>query len=205
MSTFRVDLNNTQQGLLDIDPSTQSDTSEGSQFATSYQRTVYVMGPNRIMRKLKDGETFTDCNYWKRFAYPQATLEDAFITVVSDDGSSYVDGGDNTFPVTWLPGAAEDGIIVGGDGPSDTNMSYDVLSTHGGAATFTQIKNLDNSNSVQVTINDTATFTLEANSDQIFNNGDIAITKLAFDNTASGASSVSTVEVLFGIPSICTS
>lgn len=57
MSVFRVKLNNNAQGLLD--------TVSGSQQSTSIQRTVYVMGPKKINRKLKDGDTCTDSNYWK--------------------------------------------------------------------------------------------------------------------------------------------
>ena len=51
MSVFRVNLNNADQGKLDIDP------TAGTQFSTSKQRTVYVMGPGRINRKLVDGTT----------------------------------------------------------------------------------------------------------------------------------------------------
>lgn len=196
MSVFRVKLNNNAAGLLDTD-------SSGNQFSTSHQRTMYVMGPGRTSRKLVDGSTFTDCNYWKRFSYPTVALEDAFIEVVTDDGSNYTDDGDNTFPVVWNPGTA--GVIAAGDDEDDTNMSYDVLSTHGAAATFTQITNNDGSDSVQMIINDVATMTLGAGDVQIFNNGDIAITKLAFDNSASGAAEVNSVQVVFGIKTVCNS
>jgi hypothetical protein len=37
----------------------------GQAHGSSYQRTIYVMGPNKVNRKLKDGDTFTDSNYWK--------------------------------------------------------------------------------------------------------------------------------------------
>lgn len=82
MSTFRVKLTSTGQGLLD---------TAGQANGASYQRTVYVMGPGKVNRKLKDGDTFTDVNYWKRFAYPQVPLDQAFIEVVSDDGAPYTD------------------------------------------------------------------------------------------------------------------
>ena len=59
MSVFRVRLTNNRQGLLDV---------------YDNQRTAYIMGPNRINRVLKDGEVFTDCNYWKRFAHPPLPL-----------------------------------------------------------------------------------------------------------------------------------
>ena len=83
MSVFKVKLNNTKQGLLDQNPLT------GSQFAASVQRTIYVAGPGRTYRKLKDGDQFTDCNYWKRFTSTIVGDEAAFIEVVTDDGSVY--------------------------------------------------------------------------------------------------------------------
>jgi hypothetical protein len=52
MSVFKVKLNNSRQGLLDV---------------YENQRSAYIMGPNRVNRKLKDGEVFTDCNCpWRR-------------------------------------------------------------------------------------------------------------------------------------------
>lgn len=66
MSVFQVQLNNAQQGLLDIDPAT------GAQENPSIQRTMFVEGPNRTLRELVDGATFTDCNYWKRFEIGRA-------------------------------------------------------------------------------------------------------------------------------------
>ena len=84
MSVFRVKLNNASQGLLDTD-------INGVQNETSIQRTIYVTGPNRINRKLVDGEEFTDCNYWKRFTEDEMGAESAFIEVVTDDGSVYSD------------------------------------------------------------------------------------------------------------------
>jgi hypothetical protein len=68
MSVFRVKLQNVDQGKLDINPVTSA------AFTTSKQRTIYAMGPKKVNRKLADGDTFTDCNYWKRFAYPQVSL-----------------------------------------------------------------------------------------------------------------------------------
>ena len=198
MSVFRVKLQNSGQRLLDIDPTT------GLPFATSKQRTVMVTGPNRIYRKLADGETFTDCNYWKQFAYPQCSLEDAFIEVVTDDGSVWSSvASENTYPVVWLPGGTEDGVIAAGDDDSDTNMSLDIVGTYGGPAVFVQIQNTDSSNSVQVILNGSAdaTFTLGAESTQIFNQGDLVVTSIAFDNSASGAAEVDMVEVILSVKS----
>jgi len=195
MSVFRVKLQNSQQGRMDIDPST------GVPFSTSKQRTIYVTGPKGIHRKLTDGETFTDSNYYKQYAYPQCSLEDAFLEVVTDDGSYYSDvESENVYPVVWLPGA--DGIIGAGDDDSDDNMTLDIVDTYGAPAMFVQIQNTD-SGSVQVILNGsaTATFTLDGSSTQIFNAGDLVVTSIAFDNSASGAGAIDAVEVILSIKS----
>lgn len=196
MSVFRVKLANTQQGRLDINPAT------GLPFTTSNQRTIMVTGPRGIQRQLADGETFTDSNYWKQFAYPQVALADAFIEVVTDDGSVYSTvAAENVFPVVWLPGT--DGVIGAGDDYEDTNMSLDIVDTYGAPAQFVQIQNTDSSDSVQVRLNGStdAVFTLDASSTQIFNPGDLIVTKIEFDNSASGAASVGSVQVILSIKS----
>lgn len=202
MSVFRVSLNNTNQGRLDIDPST------GVPFTTSVQRSVYVMGPHKTNRLLKDGDTFTDSNYWKRFAYPQVSLDQAIVTVVTDDGSVFSDvETENTYPVTWLPGAAETGVITGGEAYDDTNMSLDILSTYGGPATFVQLQNVDSSHDITVRLNGStdAVFTLRRSTTQVFNEGDLSITKIEFDNSASGAGTVNAVDVILGVRSVSNS
>jgi hypothetical protein len=196
MSVFRVKLQNTAQGTLDVDMLT------GQPNATSRQRTIVVTGPNHIQRRLVDGEQFTDSNYWKQFAYPQVALNEAFIEVVTDDGSVYSEvENENVFPVVWTPGTA--GVIGAGDGPSDTNMSLDIVETYGAPAMFVQIKCTDSSDGVKVKLNGNAdaVFTLESNSTQIFNHGDLVITKIEFDNSASGTNEVNAVEVILSIKS----
>ena len=195
MSVFRVKLNQGNQGTLDSS-------------TTSVQRTMYVQGPNRIYRKLNDGDTFTDSNYWKRFAYPQVALDDAFIEVTSDDGSVYSDvASENVFPVTWLPGAAEDGILVATDTYDDDGMSLDILATYGGPAVFCQISNSDSTHNCHVRLNGStdAVITLSHGETQVFNSGDLAISKIEFDNSASGASNVDAVEVLLSVRSVSNS
>lgn len=195
MSVFRVKLNNTQQGLLDIDPRTNAP------FTTSIQRQMYVAGPKGIRRQLVDGETFTDSNYWKQFAYPTLPLDQAFIEVVTDDGSVYSDvAEENVYPVVWLPGT--DGVIAADDTYDDDNMSLDIVDTYGAPAMFVQMQNSDSAGVlVKLNDNDDAVFTLEGNSTQIFNKGDLVITKIAFDNSSSGAGEVSAVEVILSIKS----
>lgn len=185
MSVFQVQLQNVNQGLLDLDPST-SDPGHaygqlGSAFTTSKQRQIYVAGPNRTYRLLKDGEQFTDCNYWKRFAYPQVSYDRAFITVVDDDGSVYSDiPEENTFAkgATVTLTTALSGNVI------------DFVTDYGGPARFLQVQNLDGTKSVTGELNGdvNVTFHLGPNESQIFNNGDLAITLLRL-KTSAGTSS----------------
>ncbi|MHC4214814.1 MAG: hypothetical protein ACYSWP_15740 [Planctomycetota bacterium] len=203
MSVFKVALNNVEQGLLDKDPSTATPgaiTGQGlgDQIDPSKQRQVYIMGPNLINRLMIDGETFTDCNYWKQFAYPQVSLEDAIVEVLVDDGSVYSSNPElNTYP------AATTITAVGGTTFADNEL--DIVSTYGGPAVFTQITN-NGAGDVQVRLNGltTATFTLASGDTQIFNNGDLTVTKIQVDNSASGAADAD-VAVLLSVQSICTS
>lgn len=184
MSTFRVKLSNNQQGLLD---------SVGQSTGTSIQRTMYAPGPNKIFRKLKDGDTFTDSNYWKRFAYPQVPLSEAFIQVVSDDGSVYSDvESENVFPYSWL-----DQTLTSGTTYADN--TFDILGTTGGYAVFTQVTPTVNCK-MKINGSSTGIIDLAANTTQIFNPGDLVISELAFDNSASGASS-GTVDILVSVKS----
>lgn len=208
MSVFKVKLNNPQQGYLDYDPRTQSVTAtpplgEGSQMQPSIQRSIYVAGPHGTYRQLKDGVTFTDCNYWKRFAFPQAPLDQAFIEVVTDDGSVYSDNSEeNTF-----------GVVFGGDTAysvltTDTFATkyIDILGTYGGVAKFVQIESLGSSSpsqdiKIQLSGSTSAIMKLKAGDSQVFNAGDLAITKLAFQ----GGSSNVDLQIILSVKVVCTS
>jgi len=192
MSVFRVALNNQSQGLMDINPAT------GSQMDPSIQRTIYVAGPNRKIRELMDGTTFTDCNYWKQFAYPQVPESEAIVEVVSDDGSIWSSiESENTFPKVYSLSCA--------GGSTYTSNVADILGDTGGYATFIQITN-NGSNDVSVKINglSSAIFTLGNGDTQVFNNGDLTITQLAIDNSASGASTA-VVQIICAVKSMCNS
>ena len=198
MSVFRVELNNTQQGTLDFNPTGAvfSTNFPGPQMNPSKQRTIYVAGPNRTYRKLFDGDTFTDCNYWKRFAYPQVPLDQAFIRVITDDGIVYSDvASENTFPKVY-------DLTVTGGSAFASNL-VDILGDTGGYASFVQVTN-NGSQSIQVRINglSTAVFTLPGSATQVFNVGDLQISRLEFDNTSSGATTT-TVQVLLSVRSVC--
>lgn len=204
MSVFQVSLNNQFQGYLDVDPRTQQINpsavdSVGTEMTTSIQRTIYVTGPNRTYRKLFDGQTFTDCNYWKRFAYPQAPLDQAFISVVTDDGSVYSDfAEENVFPMVYNVTVASGSTFA-----TPANI-VDILGTTGGNATFVQMTNNGAQDvKVQINGNTNAVFDLGPAVTQVFNTGDLTISKLAFQGPASGTSSA--VQIIASVLSACNS
>lgn len=188
MSTFRVKLHQGDQGLLDTHA-----TDNGN---VSLQRTVYVMGPHKTNRKLIDGATFTDSNYWKRFAYPQVTRELAFIEVVSDDGSVYVDGNPETGVNGTTPVVYDFTLAAGSTYAVNTAAGKlcDVLTDHGSHAIYTQITVA--TNNAKCEINDAAIFDLTTTAVQVFNPGDLDITKLEFQNDSGGNS---VVQVLMSV------
>lgn len=172
MSIFRVKLQTVGQGQLDVDVN-------GAQVATSKQRSVYVMGPKKINRKLNDGDTFVDCNYWKKFAYPQVAYGEAFIEVVDDDGTVYSDvESENTFAVgsTFTLATSYNGTNV-----------IDFVGTYGVPAQFMQVTNNDGSIAITAELNGDAAvvFSLAAGESQVFNTGDLAITQIRL-KSASG-------------------
>jgi len=210
MSVFKVKLQQLPaQGYLDFDPSTACPASPavpsclGSVLDPSIQRTMYVTGPRLIWRKLFDGETFTDCNYWKRFAVPQAALEDAFIEVLVDDGAVFSDITlENTFPVVF---GGDSAYTVAAADTFATN-SIDVIGSYGGFAKFVQIKNFGTASpaqdiKVQLNGSTSAVFMLAAGDTQIFNAGDLFVSKLAFE----GGSSDTDIEVILSITVECSS
>lgn len=180
MSVFRVKLTNVNQGTLD---------TAGQTAGTSYQRTVYVMGPGKINRKLKDGDTFTDVNYWKKFAYPQLPLDQAFIEVVTDDGAPWTD-----IPEENVSPKVYNLTLTATNTYDDDGMSADILGDTGAYATFAQITPTVNCH-MRINGDANAIMSLAANTTQIFNPGDLTISKLEFDNSDSGASN-GTVQIL---------
>jgi hypothetical protein len=179
MSTFRVKLTQGDQGKLD---------GIGYSTGTSIQRSVYVMGPHKTNRLLSDGDTFTDSNYWKRFAYPQVTHEQAFIEVVTDDGSVYVDGDpevgiNGTRPVVYdLTLASGSTYAVN----TAAGKLADVLTDYSTHAVYTQITT--STNAAKCKINGAAVIDLSTSTVQVFNPGDLDITKLEFQNDSGGNS-----------------
>lgn len=204
MSVFRVALNNIDQGKLDLDPTTNtSDTygALGTAINPSLQRQVYVMGPGKINRLLTDGDTFTDCNYWLQFAYPQVAREFAIVEVVTNDGSVYSDvPGENVFPKVFTR------TIAAGSTFATSNNIIDMAVDAGGNAIFAQIENQTNEAGLTVRLNGdvNAVFDLGAVETQVFNAGEMVISQIAFDNSNSGVGA-KVVQVLVSIKSVCNS
>lgn len=174
MSVFRVKLNNNVQGRLDLNAATDNSESfgeTGDVFTVSKQRQIYVTGPNGKHRLLSDGDTFTDCNYWKRFTTEVMGEEFAFIEVISDDGSIYSDIPDeNTFSVgetLTLTTDYEDNIV-------------DFVTDYGSPARFLMIQNLDESLAIRGELNGDSniTFLVGAGETMMFNQGDMVITSI---------------------------
>lgn len=88
--------------------------------------------------------------------------------------------------------------ILGGTTYTTTNNIIDILGDVDRAAKFVQLNNKSNADLlVKMNGQSDAIFTLENQSSQVFNYGDLLITKLQFDNSASGAGSV-VVEIIIG-------
>lgn len=181
MSVFKIKLTNVNQGLLD---------TNGQSTGTSIQRGVYVMGPNKVNRLLLDGSTITDSNYWKRYAYPQVPYDQAIVEVVTDDGSVWVDNpvGARTF------GVASSFTVDNTD--YDTTEVVDYLSTYGSYASYVQITT--SGTNCTVRINGSVELTVTTSASQIFNPGDLDISKLEFKV----ASSTATVTVFAAVASV---
>lgn len=182
MSLFQVKLNNGTQGMLDNDP-----------YGDSIQRSIYVAGPDRISVQLKDGQTFKGPNYWKRFAYPQTSKDQAFLIVLEDDGSVWSDYSDsNNVPKVYK-------LIVNTESNFEDN-SIDIESYSGKFAEFVQITNQSNEY-VKIKLNglSDAIFELGPKETQVFNYGEINIKKIEAAPIESSEESVA-LQIILAIP-----
>lgn len=190
MSTFRVKLTQgdirTGQGNLD---------EQALDNGTSVQRSIYAMGPNKVNRKLNDGDTFTDCNYWKQFAYPQKAYNEAFIEVVSDDGSVYQPGFQSTFVKAYAK------TISNGTTHTTENNIIDVLSDTGSYGIWATISSNEDI-TIRINGNSASDFVVEGDVPFTFNNGDVLFSKITIANASGGNA---TVSVIFGVNAVCNS
>ena len=201
MSVFKVKLNQGVQGDLDVNPAT------GAEFTTSVQRTMYGAGRNGKIREIVDGTTFTDCNYWKQFAVPAVSVNDAFIEVLTDDGSVYSSvASENTYPVV------ANISLTSGKTLTSSGSVLDIAGSTGNFASFMQLTNAGavasgNNAIVQLNGSSGAIFVLEAGSTQVFNGGDVSISRVAVapQFPASGAVGDFNIEALYSVVSQCNS
>lgn len=205
MSVFQVQLQNpppseVAQGYLDYDPVGANACTNylGQPFQVSKQRTMFCAGPNRIYRELVDGAVFTDCNYWLRFDVA-SDPNYGFINVLFNDGSVYSDiPGENTFPVVYSPYNVLDTDTF-------TTNFIDIIGSLGSAATFVQITNLGTVSNQDITVqlngSATAVMTLAHGDTQVFNAGDLTLTKLAF----TGGVTNTTLQIILSLTVQCTS
>jgi hypothetical protein len=201
MSVFKVKLQNPPcQGYLDLDPTGANSQTNylGAPFVVSKQRTMFCTGPNLIYRELFDGQVFTDCNYWLRYNVATNPCY-GFIEVLFNDGSIFSDvSSENTFPTIYSPYS----VLI-----ADTFATnfIDIVGTLGGAAIFVEMTNNGTlaTQDIQVQLNGSATavMTLKAGDTQIFNSGDLKVTKLAFD----GGTANTTLQIILSVNVVCNS
>lgn len=179
MSVFQVALNSvarsvplvlnqngTGEGTLDTNPLT------GAVNVPSYQRTVYIMGPNRINRVLKDGDTFTDCNYYKKFD---------FINVLHDDGSTWNDATKSLIANIRTYQLGLGNLVAYINRATNSDSTTDT----GGYAQECTIINNSSSLNYDIVINGTQTFTLAKGTSVVFDDMDDAkITSVAVVTTS---------------------
>lgn len=193
MSVFKVQLTQgvgrLAQGYLD--PSVVS--------GASIQRTIYAPGPNKSNRILFDGQTFTDVNYWKRFTFAVTNNYDtAFITVVTDDGSVWNDhSSENVFPRSYH-------VVIAQSSAYAANV-VDVLGDNGSPAIFTQITVAVSSSGTAPTFRfnglTNALLSIGNGMTQVFDKGDLQISKIEIDNTQSGTQNA-TADIFLSIQSL---
>lgn len=201
MSTFQVRLKNNDQGVMDVATEVVSWQPDPLVppvlYNASLQRQVYVMGPKKINRLMRDGDIFEDCNYWKKFApyHPDnnpmgVPPEKAIIYILDDDGSVYSDiPGDNVF--AWSTTETVNAV--------DTAVA-DFGAEFGSYAVSAIIRN-DGAENATVTINGTASFPLNAGAVQVLNTGDVVIRTIE----AETAGLDTEINVFAGVRNVCRS
>ena len=194
MSVFKVNLKTLSQGTMDIwssanpvgrtdNPNSSTDQGTGTNAGpgTSLQRQCYVMGPKHINRLMVDGESFTDCNYWKQFC-PATSANPggcdpvaAFLSITTDDGAPWSSvPSEQTF--AWSTPAA----VVGFATPTWTSV-VNFATLFGSYATSAIVTN-GGAGAASIRINGSAIFPLGIGATQVFSTGDLVITSIEVMN-----------------------
>lgn len=182
MSVFKVNLN--QSGIPN--PTDQSIIN-----GNSIQRTVILTGPKGKKIRLKDGDTFTDCNYFKMYCYPAKSLESAILQVITDDGTIWDSQDDTNNVITKVVN-----LTISGGTTYEDNV-LDIVETYGGPAIISQFT--INGSDVKMKINNDDDAILDlATGFRIFDRGEITLRSIAFDNSISGSDDA-TLQILLTV------
>jgi len=208
MSVFQVKLNQTNlfQGNQ---PSSQARFLDQSLISgSSIQRSFYAMGPNKTSRKLADGATFVDVNYWKRFAFPTLPVDQAFIVVISDDGSPwYEDSINNSFDKIYTPTINDN---TQGENPSGSHYSssnfIDVIGDNGSPAISAMFYLTGSGTYPTFYFNGlTPGVVIPLNTSLFLDVGEFPITNIAIDNTQTFHAALNSVEIILIISNVARS
>jgi hypothetical protein len=165
-----------------------TDPAYNSVTGLSIQKTMEVNGPSLTRRRLTDGQTFTSTNYWKRFAPVSegggSPAETAIVHIVSDDGTPWSDSNPEVNKFARVISRT----LTAGTTYSAANNQIDMIALYGAIATYTQIT-VDGAVTARLNSSSSAEMDL-ASGTHYFDNGDLPLVSLAFDNTASGAGDV---------------
>jgi len=190
MSKFTVRLNQAGvQGQLDVSMTT------GIMNATSNQRTVYIMGPDKQNYLLRDGQSFTGNNYWLRYvstaqggsAQPGQDFLYFAAYAMDYDGGAWSDVSSNMATTTLIQ------PVVAG-----TPVTIDFLGAYGGIAKFLQMAVSGGSANISYYINGSSSIAGTLASAVIFEPGDVNWTSVRLSNTAGGSGTIS-VTLTFSI------
>jgi hypothetical protein len=143
---------------------------------------------------MADGTEFYGSNYYKQFvASPSgsATEETSFLEILEDDGSVYVSGQIANVPVISSVTTVTTSFVT----------AIDYLTDFNGIANFVQITN-NGSASVDIKLNGSndAVFALDKSSTQVFNNGDVQVSSIAFSAATAAAASI---QIIAGVHISC--
>ena len=195
MSKFTVRLNQAGlQGQLDVYGQATMNPESGPA-AVSLQRTVYIMGPDKINYLLNDGDSFVGNNYWLRYV---STAQGGTAVAGQDflyfadyatdyDGGSYSDNGPNLY-TTVLNQA----VVAG------TPVTINFLGTYGGIAKFLQMSPSGTGITYTINGNTSASLTLANSTTTVYQPGEINWTSITLTNTNGGSDS-KTVAMAFSV------
>jgi len=188
MSLFQVKLNNSVQGKLDLNPTTNI------QLNTSIQRTAYITSCSGKIMEMADGTEFYGSNYYKQFVpapIGTATEETSFLEIIEDDGGVCIDNEPYSIPIVTAVSTVTTSFVT----------AVDYITNFNGVANFIQITN-NGGSAVNVKLNGStaAVFSIDKSATQVFNNGDINVSSIAFNAATANSASI---QIIAGVTIAC--